>query len=166
MKLKAIFLVATLAFGAAAFAQVSGSSQGGPKRVGPGAQGGPGGPSGQMRMRTPEERVERLSKALNLNADQKKKILAIYKASGDKGKALFEDKKMTQEQKRAAFDKMREENAKKIKAVLTKDQAKKFDEMRQRGPGGPGGPGGMGRPGGTGKGGPPAGGKGGSGKGG
>lgn len=165
MKLKAIFIVATLVVGAAAFAQVGGSSQGGSK---PGGQGGPGGPGGQMRMRTPEERVERLAKSLNLNAIQKKKILAIYKASGDKGKALFEDKKMTEAQKRAAFDKMRDENAKKIKAVLTKDQAKKFDEMRQRGrgPGGPGGPGGMGRPGGPGKGGPPPGGKGGSGKGG
>lgn len=165
MKLKAIFVFASLVVGVAAFAQVGGSSQGGRISGGPGAQGGPG---GQMRMRTPEERVERLSKSLNLNAVQKKKILAIYKASGDKGKALFEDKKMTQEQKRAAFDKMRDENAKKIKAVLTKEQAKKFDEMRQRGrgPGGPGGPGGMGRPGGPGKGGPPPGGKGGSGKGG
>ncbi len=152
MNLKAILVAATLLVGGAAFAQPK-PGQGPGGKPGQGGPGGPGG--GGMRVRTPEERVERLSKELNLNASQKAKILAVYKASGPKGKALFEDKKMTREQKMAAFEKMRDENTKKIKAVLTKDQIKKFDAMRQRrGPGGPGGPGGRG-PGGT----PPKGGK-------
>lgn len=162
MNLKSMLIVAALVVGGTVIAQGGakagqGGPQGGAGQRGQGGPGGPGGPAGQFRTRTPEERVERLSSQLKLNADQKKKILAIYKAQAPKQKALMDDKKMTREQKMEAFGKMREEGTKKIKAVLTKDQIKKYDEMRsQQRRGGPGGaPGG--RPGGA----PPAGGKGG-----
>ncbi len=91
-------------------------------------------------MQTPEQRVERLSTELKLTADQKKKILALYKANAPKQKALMDDTKMTREQKMKAFEKMRDENTKKLNAILTKDQQKKYAEMRdrRRGPGGPG----------------------------
>lgn len=152
MNLKSILIVATLAIGGTVLAQ------GGAKPGQGGAPGAPGQGGRQMRMRTPEERVERLSTELKLTADQKKKILAIYKAQAPKQKALMDDKKMTREQKMEAFGKMRDEGTKKIKAILTKDQNKKFDEMRSRmrggGPGGgrPGGPGGApGTPGKSGK---------------
>lgn len=107
-------------------------------------------------MRTPEERVERLSTELKLTADQKKKILALYKANAPKQKALMEDQKMTREQKMKAFEKMRDESNKKLNAILTKDQQKKYAEMRTR-RGGQGGPG-QGRAGGPAAGGAKAGG--------
>lgn len=143
MNLKSILVVAALVVGGAAIAQ-GGAKAGGPPQGGPGGrQGGPGGPGGQFRMRTPEERVERLATQLKLNPDQKKKILAIYKANAPKQKALMDDKKMSREDKMKAFEKMRDENNKKLNAILTKDQQKKYAEMRtRRGPGGPGGPGG------------------------
>lgn len=133
MNLKAILIAAMLVIGGAAIAQ------GGAKTGQSGNRQGPGG--GQMRMRTPEERVDRMAKQLNLTAAQKTKVLAIYKGSAAQGKKIFEDKKMTREQKMKAFEKFRDENNKKILAVLTKDQAKKYAEMRQRRPGGPGAPG-------------------------
>lgn len=152
MNLKSILVVAALVVGGAAIAQggakaggpPQGGSKGGPGVARPGGQGGPG---GQFRMRTPEERVERLAGQLKLNADQKKKILALYKANAPKQKALMDDKKMTREQKMKAFEKMRDESNKKLNAILTKDQQKKYAEMRtRRGPGGPGGaPGAPGR---------------------
>jgi Spy/CpxP family protein refolding chaperone len=149
---KAILIAATLVVGSAAFAQAG--SKAGQGKTGTGKVGGPpaspgrGPGGGQFQRRTPEERVERLAKSINLNADQKKKVLAIYKANAAKGKTIFEDKKMTQDQKRAAFEKMRDESNTKMKAILTKDQIKKMDEMRKqmraggpgRGPGGPGTP--------------------------
>ncbi|MBC8063197.1 MAG: hypothetical protein H7Y17_00080 [Chlorobia bacterium] len=160
MNLKAILIAAMLVVGGAALAQ--GGAKAGPGQGGPGVgrPGGQGGPGGGFRSRTPEERVERLSKELKLTADQKKKVLAVYKASAPKQKALMDDKKMTREQKMAAFGKMREDTNKKLKTILTKDQAKKLDEMRsrQRGPGGPG----AGKPGAPGRGpagAPPKGGK-------
>jgi protein CpxP len=135
---RAFLVIASLVVSGAAIAQTGGKAGQGPGRL-----SGGGGQGGQMRARTPEERVERLSKDLNLNADQKKKIVAIFKASATKGRSIFEDKKMTREQKMAAFGKFRDEQNKKVKAVLTKDQIKKYDTMlakrQQRGPGGPGG---------------------------
>ena len=91
-----------------------------------------------------------------MTADQKKKILALYKASAPKQKALMDDTKMTREQKMKAFEKMRDENNKKLNAILTKDQQKKYAEMRTR-RGGQGGPG-QGRAGGPAAGGAKAGG--------
>lgn len=147
MNLKAILIVAGLVIGGAAIAQTGGKAGSG-QQGGQRGPGGPGGPGQGMRRMTPEQRVDRLAKELGLSAAQKAKVLAIYKASGEQGRKIFEDQKMTREQKMKAFEKFRDENNKKIKAVLTKEQIKKYDELRKRRMGGPGGPGG--RPGGPG----------------
>jgi hypothetical protein len=143
VNLKSVLIVASLVVSSIVVAQAGAKPpQGGGGRPQIGGPGGPGG--GQFRARTPEERVERLSKELKLSADQKKKVLALYKANAPKQKALFDDKKMTREQKMAAFQKMRDESTKKLKAILNKDQVKKLDEMRSRqrqGGGRPGTPG-------------------------
>jgi hypothetical protein len=138
VNLKSILIVAGLVIGGAAIAQ-----GGGAKPPAGGGQGNvrQGGGQGGFRMRTPEERVERMSKDLKLTADQKKKMLALYKSYAPKQKALFENQKMSRDQKMAAFRKMRDEMSAKVKTILTKDQMAKLEKMRQRGPGGPGGPG-------------------------
>ncbi len=141
MNLKSILIVAALAIGGAAIAQNGAKAGAGGQKPGNGRQGGPGGPGG-FRARTPEERADRLSKELKLTAEQKKKVVALYKTNDPKGRAIFDNKKMTQEQKQAAFMKLREENNKKLNAILNKDQQKKFAEMRSRmRQGGPGGQG-------------------------
>jgi len=135
-----------------AIAGAQGTKPGGPGR-GPGGQGGPGGPGGGMRrqMMTPEQRLAKMTKDLNLTAAQQKKIKPLLESNAKKGKEVFGDKKLTDAQKRDAFMKMRDAYRKQLAKILTPDQMKKMDAMRQRrgGPGGPGGPGGRG-PGGAG----------------
>jgi len=127
---------------------------------GPGGPGGPGGQGGQRRMSL-DDRLKRMAKDLNLTPAQQKKLKPIMEAGAKKGKEIFENKKLTDQQKGDAFKKLRDENRKKIEAILTPDQKKKYEEMRkQRMNRGPGGPGGFGQrgPGGPGAGGPPKGG--------
>lgn len=105
-------------------------------------QGGP--PQGRRMMMSPEERLERLSKELDLTDDQKAKLKPIFEAEADKMKALREDTSMSREDRRAKMMEIQQKSSEDIKAVLTKDQQKKYDEMRQRmmerrGPGGPAG---------------------------
>lgn len=98
---------------------------------------GPGGPGGGRGMMTPEQQVERLDKAVTLTDDQKTKIAAIYKDTAAKMQAI------PQEERREKGMELRKASNAAVRAVLTADQQKKFDDMmaqmRNRGPGGPGG---------------------------
>ena len=103
---------------------------------------------GQGQQRSPEERVkmqtERLSERLKLTADQKTKVEAIFlgqaksmdslRTAGGQGGDRMEMMKKIRP--------IREENDKKIKALLTDDQKKAFDtyqeEMKNRMTGGRG----------------------------
>lgn len=93
-------------------------------------------------MMSPEDRVNRLSD-LNLTDDQKTKIKAIYQEQADKIQKMREDTSLSQDDRRSKMMEMNKDSNEKIKAILDKDQQKKFDEMqermRPRGPGGPGG---------------------------
>lgn len=107
-------------------------------------QGGP--PQGERRrpmMQSPEERLDRLAKDLNLTDDQKAKIKPILEKEADQMKALREDTSMSREDRRSKFMDVQQKSYEGIKAVLNPDQQKKYDEMRERmmhrGPGGPGG---------------------------
>lgn len=77
----------------------------------------------QSRGKGPEGRLERMSKDLNLTAEQKEKISAIVKESGEKMKEAMQK---ARESGKAA----REETDKQIKAVLTPEQAQKFEAMQ------------------------------------
>lgn len=72
---------------------------------------------------TPEQRTEwniqRLDKKLSLTDEQKTKIRDIY--------TEFNKQKPTQEQFRESMEKLRTD----IKAVLTPDQQKQYDEMQK-----------------------------------
>lgn len=152
MNFRLVIIAGVLAVAAVAGAQGAKAGGGRPQ----GGPGGPGGPGGQRRMMSVDDRIKRMAKDLNLTPVQQKKLKPIMEAGAKKGKDLFENKKLTDQQKRDAFTKLRDENRKKVEAILTADQKKKYEEMRKqrmngRG-GGPGGPGG-GRPGGPGAGG-------------
>lgn len=144
VNLKLVLIASAVAAVGMAMGQGAAGSAKGPQGGGKGMmrQGGPGGPGGMRRqMPSPSDRVKQMTKMLNLTPAQQKKLLPVYEASGKKFKALMEDKKMNEQQKREAFQKMRDENRKKVAAILTPAQLKKLDEMRKsmRGPGGPGG---------------------------
>lgn len=126
-----------------AFAAVLAVAQGPGGRPG----GGPGGGRG-MRM-DPKQMVAGMTKELNLSAAQQKKVLDMFEARrADMEKAR---KAGGARPSRDQFQKMRAEFDAKMKKILTKDQAAKWDKIqaerrkqfgggRRGGPGGPGGP--------------------------
>ena len=84
---------------------------------------------GPRRMST-EERVEHMAKALDLTAEQQKKIIDIYKGFESKRQ---EGTRPTREEMRAEFEKIDKE----VNAVLTDEQKKKYEviyQARRRGP--------------------------------
>jgi Spy/CpxP family protein refolding chaperone len=130
--MKSIFrsFIGVLAVGAALLPATSMAQNGPPPAE---KRGGPGG--GRMGF---EQMVARLDEAVTLTDEQKTKIAAIYKEQMAAMQAI------PQEERR---EKMRESMAatrEKVRALLTPEQAKKFDDMPAPGRGGPGGPGGPG----------------------
>lgn len=86
---------------------------------------------------SPEQQIERLETAVGkLTEDQKKKITAIY------GKVREKMEAVPQEERREKMGSIMQETRKEIRAVLTPEQQKKYDEMPQGGRGGGNGGGG------------------------
>jgi Spy/CpxP family protein refolding chaperone len=94
---------------------------------------GPGGPGGR---RGPN--IEMLAQELGLSAEQKEKIAPLLKQQEEKGQAIRKDESLSREQKMEQAKASREETQQAITALLTPEQAKKFAEMRARGPRGGG----------------------------
>ncbi len=69
------------------------------------------------------KRLDRTAKELNLTAEQKDKIAAIFKENAAKVKAVMDKAKKD-------MNSIRDTGDKKFKAVLTPEQAKKHDEMK------------------------------------
>ena len=90
---------------------------------GPGMHRGPGGPGARMH--------EEL-KQLNLSADQEKQVHAIMESERPKMDALRDNSSMDQADRRKEMMKIHEDATSKIRAVLTEDQKKKFDELQKQ----------------------------------
>jgi len=89
------------------------------------------GPGGGRGMSTPEQRLERLEQAVgSLTADQKNKIKAIYEKAAEKMQGL------SQEERREKGMEIMQESGRQVRALLTPDQQKKFDEMMAQARGG------------------------------
>ncbi|HEY0946249.1 MAG TPA: Spy/CpxP family protein refolding chaperone [Opitutaceae bacterium] len=92
------------------------------------------------------DRLKMLSEQLALTAEQKTKLKPILKAEADAIRALREDTSLDRAATRSKMMELRKTHAAQIRAVLTPEQQKKFDEMqtrmRERRPHGPGGAGG------------------------
>ena len=104
-------------------------------------------PSGQEQqpargpmMQTPQERLNNLTKELNLTDDQKAKIKPILEDEQKQMQALRGDTSMSREDRRAKMMEIRNKSNDSIKAVLDKDQQKKYDEMMEKMRGRRGGP--------------------------
>ncbi len=124
MKIRS-FLVCAVALGAmAAFSVLNAQDQ---KK----GRGGPGGRGGMM---TAEQRIERLEQAVgNLTGDQKAKIKDIYAKAQEKMQGLSQD-----ERREKGMEILRE-SGQQVRAVLTAEQQKKYDEMMAQMRGGRGG---------------------------
>ncbi len=79
---------------------------------------------GRGGMMDPEQRIERLEQAVGtLSAEQKAKIKEVYAQSAEKMRNLPED------QRREKMMEMMQEAGRQVRAVLTAEQQKKYDEM-------------------------------------
>lgn len=92
------------------------------------------GQGGGRTMPTAEQQIERIEQAVGtLSAEQKTKLKGIYAKSAEKLQAI------PQEERREKAMPILQETRKQVRAVLTPEQQKKFDEMPQgRGQGGQG----------------------------
>ncbi len=114
-------------------------------------QGAPGGqPQARRGPMSAQDRLDMMSKELNLTDDQKAKIKPILDNEQKQVQDLRADTSLSREDMMTKRRDIMKKTNDDIKAVLNDDQKKKFDEMmqRRRGPGGPpgGGPGGPGGP--------------------
>lgn len=91
---------------------------------------------GKKKAFTPQARTERMEKDLNLTADQKTKVQAVFEANAKKYQELREDSSMSREDRRAKMTAIREEENKKLKGILKPDQWEKYqkqmDEMKKK----------------------------------
>jgi protein CpxP len=80
---------------------------------------------------TPEEVVEKLDSKLSLTADQKAKITPIISDRQQQMRAIATDSSMRSFQKARKMKSIYQDSDKKIKAALTDDQQKKYEELEQ-----------------------------------
>jgi Spy/CpxP family protein refolding chaperone len=79
----------------------------------------------------PEEVVEKLDSKLSLTDDQKAKITPIIADRQQQMRAVATDSSMRRFQKARKMKSIYKDSDKKIKAVLTDDQNKKYEEIQQ-----------------------------------
>ena len=96
---------------------------------------------GPMRM-DPDRQLERMTRQLSLSADQQSQIKPMLVDRQQRMEAVFQDQSLSQQDRHAKIQAIRQETRSKIEAVLNDDQKQRFDAMEQRGRGrgGPGGP--------------------------
>ncbi|HXC33695.1 MAG TPA: hypothetical protein VNZ56_14535 [Verrucomicrobiae bacterium] len=119
---------------------------------GGGNGGGPrgGGPRGMM---SPDDQLKRLTKELDLTADQQSKIKPILVDTQKKIEDVRDNSSGDRQAMREKLMQIRQDNNTQIKALLNDSQKDKFDKIQEQredraggnrrgGPGGPGGAGG------------------------
>jgi protein CpxP len=118
-----------LAGGTAVYAQM-GQEQGGGQWSG----------HGQGQPMTTEQRLERMTKQLNLTDAQQQQIKPILENESKQMQTLREDSSLSQQDRMSKMMAIRQDSAGQIKPILNADQQKQYEEMmsrqgRGRGPG-------------------------------
>ncbi len=94
----------------------------------------------QPQRMTPQERTDQLAKQLALSDSQKVKVLSLFTKQDEARKKAFAEGSGDRDAMRATMQKMRDETAKEMKAILTPEQFTKYEKLRSEMPRG-----GMGR---------------------
>jgi periplasmic protein CpxP/Spy len=105
--------------GTALYAQQDNMSQ-------PEAAKGPG-----MKM-SPEQRLQHMTKALNLTDDQQQKIKRILESQSQQMQTLRQDTTMSQQDKWTKMREIHQATNDQIKPILTTDQQQKWEQMQAR----------------------------------
>ncbi|MDX2179357.1 MAG: hypothetical protein SFV18_07185 [Bryobacteraceae bacterium] len=80
---------------------------------------------------SPQERMDKLAKELNLTADQKAKLEPIFKEQAEKMRALRDENKGSRREMMKGMREIQEQNDAKISEVLTAEQKTKWDEIKK-----------------------------------
>lgn len=80
----------------------------------------------------PEHRVEMLQHALNLSADQTTQVKAVMESERPKMEALRANSSLSQEDRHSQMMAIHQDESTRIRALLTADQATKYDAMEAR----------------------------------
>ncbi len=87
---------------------------------------------GKRGMPTVEQQLDRMSERLNLTDEQKPKVKEVLEQERKKWQELRSDSSMEQSARREKFQEIRKDSEKKMKAILTEEQFKKYQEMSSR----------------------------------
>jgi len=107
----------------------------------PQEQGGGQWSHGQGQPMTADQRLQRMTKQLNLSDAQQQQIKPILENEAKQMQTLREDSSLSQQDRMSKMMQIRQDSASQIKPILNADQQKQYEEMmnrRGRGPGGPG----------------------------
>jgi Spy/CpxP family protein refolding chaperone len=86
---------------------------------------------GKRRAPSVEQRVDRLSTELSLNAEQKTKVTALLQEDNKKMSELRADTSLSRDDRRAKIRAIGEERDTKMKAILTPEQFEKYQKSRE-----------------------------------
>jgi periplasmic protein CpxP/Spy len=92
-------------------------------------QSGP--PQRGMQM-SPEQRLQHMTKQLNLSEDQQQKIKPILEQESQQMQALHQDSTISQQDRRSKMMQIRQDTMSQIKPILNSDQQKKLEDMQSR----------------------------------
>ncbi len=87
-----------------------------------------------------DQRLQMMTKQLNLTADQQEKIKPMLESQNQQMQALHQDTSLSQEDRMSKMQQIRQSTNEQIKSVLNPDQQQKFEQMNSRHGHGPGGP--------------------------
>ena len=79
-----------------------------------------------------DDQVKRMTKQLSLNDDQQQKLKPILEDQRKQMQQLRNDSSLSQDEKFSKMRDLHEKASSEIKALLTQDQQKKFDEIQQK----------------------------------
>ncbi|MBZ5520799.1 MAG: hypothetical protein LAP21_00940 [Acidobacteriia bacterium] len=119
--IRSLLLLCTCLFALGAFAFQSPSGQEGQR---------PRGPMGRQ-MPTVDEQLQGMTEQLGLTAAQQSQIKPILEDTRQQMQALMKDDSLSREDRMGKMRSIREASDEKIKAVLTDEQKKKFEERRK-----------------------------------
>jgi len=80
----------------------------------------------------PAKRTDMLTKQLGLTSDQQPKVLDALKSEQSKMEALHSDSSLSQDDRRAKMMDIHKSTNEQVRAILTPDQQKKWDEMQSK----------------------------------
>src|ERR1035438_8388126 len=121
--LRAAAMLAVLVAGSMLYAQMSQNP--GPMGPGPGPQAMPP---------TPEQRLQHMTRDLNLTEAQQQQIKPLLESESDQMRTLQQDSSLAPPDRNTKMRQLRQGTNDQIRPILTAEQQKKFDEMQSHHP--------------------------------